>query len=215
MSEATLTATVAAEATGVQEGTFVQFNPDGDGPQLAIVADAADGGTVQVIARCCPDDDELFTRAAARGGLTTPPGELDAAQQALAQHLVVTLVGQARDRTRQLEYSLAEAREDAGAARRTIESMRAYAIGKHLDGTICREGLNDFLAAHDLDLYEPRYTARVTASFDVEVYDVGNDYSATAMIRDRIEITSEDEDEVRITSDGGLDVSDVQLVAGE
>jgi len=102
-------------------------------------------------------------------------------------------------------------REQADAAHRKIDSMRAYAIGKHLDSTICREGLNDFLAAHDLDLYEPRYTARVTATFDVEVYDAGNDYAATSMIRDRIEINSEDEDEVRITYNGGLDVSDVQL----
>lgn len=212
MSEATLAATVTAEPPDVQAGSIVQFSPDGDRPQLALVADAADGsGTVQVITPCCPDDDDLIIRAAARGSLMAPPAELDTAQWALAQRLTVRLACLAGDRTQALQASLAGVREQADAAHRKIDSMRAYAIGKHLDSTICREGLNDFLAAHDLDLYEPRYTARVTATFDVEVYDAGNDYAATSMIRDRIEITSEDEDEVRITYHGGLDVSDVQL----
>ncbi len=59
MSEATLTATVTAEPADVQAGALVQFSPDGDRPQLALVADAADGsGTVQVITPCCPDDDD-------------------------------------------------------------------------------------------------------------------------------------------------------------
>ncbi len=92
MSEATLTATVTAEPADVQAGALVQFSPDGDRPQLALVADAADGsGTVQVITPCCPDDDDLITRAAARGSLMAPPDELDTAQCALAQRLTVRL----------------------------------------------------------------------------------------------------------------------------
>ncbi len=216
MSEATLTAPAPTPAGDIQEGAIVHFSTDDELPQLSIVADPATGsGTIQVITRCCPDHDDLITRAAARDSITDAPAEPDAAQWALAQRLVQHFAAQARDRTQQAQSSLTQARDEASEAREKIASMRAYAIDKHLDGTICREGLNDFLDTHGLELYSPRHSARVTATFDVEVYDAGNDYSATSMIRDRIEVCSEDEDEVRITSDHGLDISDVELVRDE
>ncbi len=152
MSEATLTATVTAEPADVQAGSLVQFSPDGDRPQLALVADAADGSdTVQVITRCCPDDDDLITRAASRGSLLAPPEQLDTAEWVQVQRLTAQFAAQARECTQQLQSSLTGAREGADAAHRKIDSMRDYAIGKHLDNTICREGLNDFLAAHFSD----------------------------------------------------------------
>lgn len=92
--------------------------------------------------------------------------------------------------------------------------MRAYAIGKHLEGEICRDGLNGFLAAHDLDLYEPRYTARVTLSFDVEVGAEDSD-DADSIICDCIEATSSDDNQAHITWDHGTTISDLHPIPGD
>lgn len=67
-----------------------------------------------------------------------PPAELDTWQWALAQRFTVQLAAEVRDRTQQLQSSLAQVRDEVGDARRKIDSMRAYAIDKHLDGTICK-----------------------------------------------------------------------------
>lgn len=50
-----------------------------------------------------------------------------------------------------------------------VAEIRAYAIDRHRDGDICRDGLDKFLAHFDLDPYEPRHRVRFTISggFDV------------------------------------------------
>lgn len=217
MSEATLTATAPAGTLALQAGAIVQFRPDGaDRPHLAIVAEIADrSDTVQVISWRCPGDEDLVTYATSRGSLMAAPQELDVGQWALARRLTAQLATQLRDRRDQLQAACAQTREQADAARAKIESMRAYAIGKHLDGDICRDGLNEFLAAHDLDPYQPCYSARVTVSFDVEVHDAASSREATSRIRNCVEISSDDEGDVSITSETDLDIRDVQQVRDE
>src|SRR6266568_671398 len=198
MTEATLTATTPVQ--GIKAGTIMLAQLEDDRPQLVIVADLADDSdTVWVVTPSDPDSEDLTTRVISRGTLTAAPHELEAAQQDLAQRLTLRLAADAGARAEQM-------REQANAAHRKIASMRTYAIDKHLDGTICRDGLNDFLAAHDLDLYQPRHSARVTVSLDVEVYEADDRYEAARMIRNCIEVSSNDDDEVRVTSERDLDI---------
>jgi hypothetical protein len=152
-----------------------------------------------------PGSEDLTTCVAACGSLRSAPDELDAAQQRLAQRLMIQFAAGAQDHAGRL-------REQASAAQQKIASMRAYAIEKHRDGTICREVLNDFLAAHDLDLYQPRHRAQVTITLDVEVDGADDPYEATQEIRGCIEVSSTDDGDVWITSGPDLVVSGVQLL---
>jgi hypothetical protein len=126
-----------------------------DHPQLAMVSELPGNDTARIITVSCPRSDDLANRVAACSSLMPAPHEFDAAQQQLAQRLIIQFAADARNHAGHLQ-------EQASAAHQKIASMRAYAIEKHRDGTICKEGLNDFLAAHDLDLYQPRHRAQVT-----------------------------------------------------
>jgi len=95
----------------------------------------------------------------------------------------------------------------------TAAELDRRAAAPTLDGTICREGLNDFLAAHDLDLYQPRHRAQVTITLDVEVDGADDPYEATQEIRGCIEVSSNDDGDVWITSGPDLTISDVQLLS--
>ncbi|QNA75362.1 hypothetical protein C8250_028850 [Streptomyces sp. So13.3] len=57
----------------------------------------------------------------------------------------------------------------AHAAR--VEEIRAYAISKHEDGTICRDGLDGFLSHFGLQPYETRVRVTYTISGSYEVED--------------------------------------------
>lgn len=210
MSEATLTAGIPA----IQAGTIV-LACTGGVPQLAIVTDLAGGDTAQVITATGPGEgDDLITQTIARSSLMTAPRELDAGQQDLARRLTLQFAAQAREYAARLRADCIHLQVQAEDAQSKIASMRAYAIGKHLEGEICRDGLNGFLAAHDLDLYEPRYTARVTLSFDVEVGAEDSD-DADSIIRDCIEATSSDDNQARITWDHGTTISDLHPIPGD
>jgi hypothetical protein len=76
-------------------------------------------------------------------------------------------------RTLQTDHRVAEARHA-----RTLEEIRRYAIDRHLDDQYCRQGLNDFLRAFGMPVFEPRIRVSyvITGSYDVEGEDT---YSAT------------------------------------
>jgi hypothetical protein len=203
MSEATLTATVPEQAP--QPGAIVFADLGTDEPQLAIVSDLHGSGTARIATVFSPGSDEVMTRLISCSALTAAARELDTAEQELSRRLSLRLVAEVRDQAERM-------REQVGAAHRKIASMRAYAIDKHLDGTICRDGLNDFLEAHDLDLYQPRYIGRVSVSFDVEAYDADDEYEATQTMRNCVEVSSDD-GEASITSGLDVVVSDVRPLA--
>jgi hypothetical protein len=58
-----------------------------------------------------------------------------------------------------------------------LSDIRAYAIARHREGAVCRDGLNDFLAEFALPRYEPRFkvTFTITGSYDLDPDDVDND----------------------------------------
>ncbi|GAA0812147.1 hypothetical protein [Spirilliplanes yamanashiensis] len=58
-------------------------------------------------------------------------------------------------------------REDTERHTSVLAAVRAYAIGKHRDGDICRRGLDGFLEAFDMPPYEPRIrvTFTITGSY--------------------------------------------------
>lgn len=206
MSEATLTAAIQGQA--LQPGAVVLAELGGGPPQLAMVTDLPGNDVAQIITVTCPGSDELITRIVTRSTLLPSPRDLDAGQQQLTRRLMIWLAADAWDRTEQM-------REEASAAHQKIDSMRSYAIEKHLDGTICREGLNDFLAAHDLDIYQPRHRAQVTVRLDVEVNGADGEFEAAQMIRNCVEVSSNDEDDVWITTEPDLTVSGVQSLPAD
>jgi hypothetical protein len=67
----------------------------------------------------------------------------------------------------------AERDAERDAHERVLSDIRAYAVDKHQDGTICRGGLNDFLTAFGLPEYEPRVRVyfTLTGSYDVDGED--------------------------------------------
>lgn len=201
MSEATLITPTPIPGRALQPGAMVLAEL-GDDPQLAMVVELPGNDTARIIT-VSPGSEDLITRAAACSSLRPPPHEFDAAQQQLAQRLMIQFAADAQNHAGRL-------REQASAAHQKITAMRAYAIDKYRDGTICKEGLNDFLAAHDLDLYQPRHRAQVTITLDVEVDGADDQYEATQEIRGCIEVSSNDDGDVWIASGPDLAVSDVQ-----
>jgi hypothetical protein len=72
----------------------------------------------------------------------------------------------------------AAARADLTAAddrhRQVLAEIREYVLERHLDGDICREGMNRFFEAFSLDPYDPRVRVRYTisGSYEVDAEDI-------------------------------------------
>jgi hypothetical protein len=213
MSEATITAPIQTPV--LQAGMIVMARPDSREPRLAIVTSLPDDNTAQVIMPSDAGRDDLSPIFLPRRSVAAAPEELDSVQQEAARRLVLQLMADASEQAAQLRLACTRSQDQAEAARETIRSMRAYAIGKHLDGTICRDGLNEFLAAHDLELYEPRYTAQVTITVDVEVDDAEGRTDAWNLIREHIEVSSADDDRVQIIRERDSSISELELVPDE
>ncbi len=60
---------------------------------------------------------------------------------------------------------------------RVLADIRAYAVDKHLGNTICRSGLNDFLEAFGLPVFQPRVRVHYSMT---GVYEVDADDADTA-----------------------------------
>jgi hypothetical protein len=65
-----------------------------------------------------------------------------------------TTVGPLTDPARQAAVLRSALAALAGRQAATLAGIRSYAIDKYQDGTICHEGLNEFLRAFDLEEYE-------------------------------------------------------------
>lgn len=148
--------------------------------------------------------------------LRRPSEPLAPQQQEILQKLTKDLLSlciRDRDRADQL---VEETSHRADVAEATIRSMRAYAIDKSRDGTICRGGLNEFLQAHDLPTYAPRYEARVALTLRVAVdcADDEDEDDIRRIVETNLTIDTDDSDCLRV-DDWSLDydaVSDVEEV---
>jgi len=216
MSESTLTAAITtqarAEVPAFDVGTIVVAQPGGGDARLAIVTGLPDDGTAQVILPGEPGSNDLIINLVPCQSLAAAPDELDTSEQMLARRLIRQLAADASDQAARLRSECARSQQGAAAASATIESMRAYAIGKHLDGTICLDGLNEFLAAHDLALYQPRHTAQVAITVDVEVEDADDSSEAASLIREHIEVSSADDDRVCIIREHDASITGLRPV---
>lgn len=184
---------------------------DGDHRRLAMVSAVADGTGAVVVATLNPDTEEISTCWAVPGQLEAPPDRVDAESWALMRRIAAHVTAQAMERGAELTDSCERLNQRLTEANRTIASMRSYAINKHVDGSICREGLNDFLHAHGLEEYVPQHTANVTVTAQVGIENAHNDHDARNLIEQNLELTSDDED-VRVISIDTFDVREVELV---
>lgn len=98
-----------------------------------------------------------------------PAGPSTPQQDQQARLLLDALVKRCISDREAAERRYEQAQGRATAAQETITSMRTYAIDRHRDGEICRQGLNDFLRAHDLDPYAPTYDATVDVTLHLTV----------------------------------------------
>jgi len=212
MNEQTITPPTAAP--DIPPGTLVLAWQTGSAPRLGIVT-SLDGPDCAEVITAAGDDGGTVTAGLSRAILEPAPPVLDDAQQALARRLTLEFAAQACHRVGQLRSQVTHLRQQADAAHAKITAMRAYAIGKHKDGDICQDGLNAFLAAHDLELYQPRYAARIVIRANVEVTGADDENQAARMIRDLIEVTSTDEAGVQVDCTTGIDILSTEPLPGD
>jgi hypothetical protein len=148
---------------------FAPGGPAADTPAVALTPSGPDvvvlcrdeAGAVQV----CQGHQILTLRPDAQATPITDPVRRDELVQlalrtlAVARHTVAHQLVMARgERDRQ---------QDAHAA--VLRDIRRYAIDRHLDNEICREGLDAFLERFNLDAYQPRLRLRLRITGTVEV----------------------------------------------
>ncbi|PWU52440.1 hypothetical protein DLJ47_18870 [Micromonospora sp. S4605] len=125
--------------------------------------------------------------------VTDPATALELAQQAVAWASAAQYT--AADRARALAEELDEQRRRHV---RQLAEIRSYAIDRHRDGDICRDGLDKFLAHFDLDPYDPRHRVvfTISGSFDVTPED-GRDAGDTEYdVREYLRIDTDQVDGV-------------------
>jgi hypothetical protein len=117
--------------------------------------------------------------------VTDPSTALALAQQTVGW--VLTALHTAVDRARALAE---QADEQQWRHVRQLAEIRSYAIDRHRDGDICRDGLDTFLAHFDLDPYQPRHRVQFTVSGSFEVTpEDGRDTGYTAYdVRDYLRV---------------------------
>jgi hypothetical protein len=79
-----------------------------------------------------------------------------------AAALAEVLVRQDAQHTEQLAAVAAERTTLERAHQWRLTEIRDYAVGKHVDGDICRDGLDAFLDRFDLEPYRPRIVVTFT-----------------------------------------------------
>jgi hypothetical protein len=195
-------------------GDFVWATGPDRVDRLAILADADHQERPADACRCgcatgTPSDQvTILSTGPAQDGINTSrvssaqlaiaePGSDDGPQaRALTEALVARCIGDREEASRARD----EAQRHATSLEETIASMRAYAIDRHRAGEICRGGLNEFLDAHDLPLYEPSYKATVEVSVCVEVHCGQDEYrdDLDQIVRDHITVGTDDSDRLYI-----------------
>ncbi|WP_349876332.1 hypothetical protein ABIH81_19505 [Micromonospora sp. HUAS YX12] len=125
--------------------------------------------------------------------ISDPATALALTQQSLAW--AVATHHAATDRVRDLAAEIDRHRHAHG---QQLAEIRSYAIARHRDGDICRDGLNAFLRHFDLDEYQPRHRVRftITGSFDVRA-DVNRDTDDTEYdVREYLRLNTDQVDNV-------------------
>jgi hypothetical protein len=201
-----------ATFTEVRPGQFVSFTADGE-PQIGIVSETGlPYGEARVTFQ--PSwQPEPVTWAVAVNSMTAMPAELTVQQWERIQDLAVGEYDRLHRQAAELREEAGTQRDRAQQAGDKIAAMRRYAIDRHLDGTICENGLNAFLAAHDLEPYRPRHIAVVAFEVDVEIFGANSEYGARRLVADYLQVVTSDDDSVRVTSAGQPAVGQVQLSA--
>lgn len=136
----------------------------------------------------------------------TPAERIDLGEYEEAQSLLTAHAASWRDKVSKLDVDLGQANQDraqaevrASEAEEKITSMRDYAIERHREKIICRDGLNDFLRYHDLPEYPPHRSATVRLEFDVSLPHC-DESEAYSRVCDYVTVDTNDDDLVAITS---------------
>lgn len=152
-------------------GQLVVALPSGD---QVVVMGRADDGQVEVWS---------FGRLTRRDPDTAVSAVTDpAARDNLLAAAVHGLAEQQHAATERATRAVEDRDRDRETHERVLAEIRAYAVDKHQDGSICRGGLNDFLTAFGLPEYAPRVRVRYTLSGSYEVD--ADDADADAANRD-------------------------------
>lgn len=74
----------------------------------------------------------------------------------------------------QAARAMADRDQERDSHEQVLDAIRAYAVGKHQNGDICRHGLEEFLRAFGLPEYQPRIRVHytLTGTYDVEGEDI-------------------------------------------
>lgn len=155
----------------MQLGSVVSVSPVG----TVVTADGVDAVAIASM-------DETKVRIWVQGHIQTWPADravavvTDPAQQQSALARAVTSL----DATLR-ENSQRAAAETARHAE-ILDDIRAYALDAHLDGSICRDGLNQFLSRFNLPEYEPFIRLDFTLSGTVTLMGTDSDGAAAAVL---------------------------------
>lgn len=152
------------------------FLPGGPATDLAVTLPSGD----QVVVLRRADDGQVEVWSAATGHTTRRDADTQASpvtdpagRDGLLCAAVHELAEQRHTATVHATRAVADRDREREDHERVLADIRAYAIDKHLDGDqICRSGLNDFLEAFGLGVFEPRVRVHYTLT---GVYDVEGD----------------------------------------
>src|SRR5918992_143472 len=150
--------TMQSAGVEARPGTAVTYLGDSHDPRIAMVSTMTTAAGMVAVTTSDPYIGEITTYTTTVDQLEPPPVQLDPESWALMQRIAAHEVAEAAQRNTELADIGDWWRQRHDQAQQTIASMRDYAISKHRDGTICRDGLNEFLRAHDLEEYVPQYT---------------------------------------------------------
>jgi hypothetical protein len=186
----TITDPAPSNGTGPTDGTGPATGPRAEGPVTRPLADYLPGGPAadhlavtlpsgdQVVVVGRADDGQVevwslghITRRDADTAVTAVSDP--AARDGLVGAAVHGLAVQRNAATERTAQAVADRDRDRDAHEQVLTDIRAYAVDKHQDGDICRDGLNAFLEAFGLPVFQPRVRVRytVSGSYDVEGSD--------------------------------------------
>ena len=93
-----------------------------------------------------------------------------------------------------------------------VEDVRQYAIERFLDGSICRDGLNNALAHFNAEPYEPRYRVPLMVNAVIEINADDSDEAARRVryLIDGLAVSGESGHEDVYTQLGSIEIGDVE-----
>ena len=149
-------------------GAFVA-DPNQACPGAAVVT--VDGRMVVVLRLDPPGQVEVHAPGSGLHALPADTPAVPVAEPALVAEVLAAAVF---DLARWHAAARADLTAAEGGHRQLLADIRQYVLERHLDGDICREGMNRFFEAFSLDPYDPRVRVRytITGSYEVDAEDV-------------------------------------------